>query len=79
MIMTDRSYEEVDAMTRLPELNTESESERSDVRISEPFVLADDGKKALVLAECLEKARQIIVAGTMAGRIEKKDFGFMKD
>ena len=78
MIMTDRSCKDVDAITGLPELNTESEPERSGVQISEPFVPADDGKKALVSAECLEKARQIIVAGTMAGRIEKKDLGIMK-
>ena len=76
--MTDKRYKEVDGMRKPSELNTESESERSNAQISEPFVLTDDGMKALVLAGCLEKARQIIVAGTMAGRIEKKDLGIMK-
>jgi len=76
--MTDKCYKEVDGMRKTSELNTESESEKSNAQISEPFVLTDDGMKALILAGCLEMARQIIDGGTMAGRIEKKDLDFLE-
>jgi hypothetical protein len=60
------------------ELNAKSESEKSNAQVSEPLALTDDGMKALVLAGCLERARQIIDAGTMAGQIEKEHLDFLE-
>ena len=61
------------------ELNAKSESEKSNAQVSEPFALTDDGMKALVLARCLEKARQMIDAGTMACQIEKEHLDFLEE
>jgi len=59
-------------------LNAKSESVKSNTQVSEPLGLTDDGMKALVLAGCLERARQIINAETMAGQIEKKHLNFLE-
>ena len=60
------------------ELNAKSESEKSNAQVSEPLALTDDGMKALVLAGCLERTRQIIDAGTTAGQIEKEHLDFLE-